>query len=59
MVNAMAKRKGRKPHLTPEQADEAREMYRGPWKVRQIAHYFKVSIAVIQAVLNRTGAYMR
>jgi len=49
--------RGRKPHLTPEQAAEVREMYRGPWKVRQIAHCFGVSTAVIHAVLNRTGAY--
>jgi len=48
---------GRKPHLTSEQANEVREMYSGPWTVRQIAHFFHVSTAVIHAVLNRTGAY--
>lgn len=47
----------RKPHLTPEQAEEAREMYRGPWTVRQIARYLGVSMAVVNAALNRTGAY--
>lgn len=48
---------GRRPHLTSEQAEEVREMYRGPWSVRQIAHFFNVSTAVVHAVLNRTGAY--
>ena len=52
-------KRGRKPHLTVEQADEAREMYAGPWRVRYIARYFGVSTAVINAVLNRTGAYAR
>ena len=32
-------------------------MYRGSWKVRQIARYFKVSTAIIHAVLDRKGAY--
>lgn len=50
---------GRKPALTPQQAGEAREMYAGPWTVRQIARYFDVSTAVIHAALNRTGAYAR
>lgn len=50
-------RKGRKPHLSPEQAEEAREMYRGPWTVKQIARYFNVSVAVVHAAINRTGAY--
>ena len=45
-------RRGRKPHLTIEQADEVRQMYRGPWSVRQIAHVFRVSLAVVHAVLN-------
>jgi hypothetical protein len=49
--------KGRKPKLTPAEANEVREMYRGIWSVRQIAHFFRVSTAVIHAVLNRTGAY--
>lgn len=50
-------RRGRKPHLTQDQAEEVREMYRGPWTPRQIARYFDVSTAVIHAVLNKTGAY--
>ena len=50
-------KKGRRPKLTPEEAEEVRDMYRGPWKASQIARYFKVSTAVIHAVLNRTGAY--
>lgn len=48
---------GRKRHLTDEQAAEAREMYRGPWRVKQIARYFNVSPAVINYALNRKGAY--
>jgi transposase len=48
---------GRRAHLSPEQVAEAREMYRETRKTRQIAAYFKVSPAVINAVLNRTGAY--
>jgi len=50
---------GRKPALAAEQAEEAREMYRGPWTVRQIARYFGVSAAVVRAALDRTGAYAR
>jgi predicted DNA-binding protein YlxM (UPF0122 family) len=52
-------KRGRKPHLTPKQADEVREMYRGPWTIKQIAHYFNVNTSTIHAVLNRTGAYQR
>lgn len=50
---------GRRAHLTEAQAEEAREMYRGPFKVRQIAKYFSTTPAVIHAALNRTGAYAR
>jgi len=53
---------GRKPHLTPEEAQEVRDLYnRGStkWKVSQLARAFQVSMAVIQAALNRTGAYRR
>jgi hypothetical protein len=49
--------RGRKPCLTAAQIAEIRDMYAGPWTVRQIAGFFKVSSAVIHAVLNRTGAY--
>jgi hypothetical protein len=32
-------------------------MYRGPWSVRQIAHFFNVKTPVIHAAINRKGAY--
>lgn len=56
-------RTGRQPHLTPEQAQEARELYSqrgtGPsnWTVSALARSFKVSQAVIHAVLDHKGAY--
>lgn len=54
---SLHKKRGRKPHLTPEQAAEVREMYAGPWRIFQIAHFFKVSRAVIVAAIDKTGAY--
>ncbi|TLX16062.1 hypothetical protein [Rhizobium sp. MHM7A] len=55
----------RKPDLTKEQAKEVRELYaqsrdkNSPayWNTRMLAHSFDVSQAVINAVINRTGAY--
>jgi hypothetical protein len=50
---------GRKPALTPQEAIEVRELYAGPgrWTTGSLARSFGVKIHVIQAVLNRTGAY--
>jgi hypothetical protein len=53
---------GRKPALTPEQAQEIREAYadrhpKAKWSVRLLAKSFGVSHAVVQAALNRRGAY--
>lgn len=55
----------RKPDLTKEQAKEVRELYfqsrdkKSPsyWNVQMLAHSFDVSPAVINAAINRTGAY--
>lgn len=51
---------GRRPALTPAEAAEIRQLYAdraAKWTVRALAHSFHVSTAIIQAVLNRTGAY--
>jgi hypothetical protein len=52
---------GRKPLLTPQEAAEIRELYAGPgrWTVSSLAYVFHVKTYIIQAVLNRTGAYRR
>lgn len=54
--------RGRRPHLTEEEAKEVRELYAnraGKWTVTALAHSFRVTTAVIQAVLNQRGAYRR
>ena len=56
---------GRKPKLSEEQAREVRELYAQSrdkhtpayWDTRSLAKSFGVSQAVINAVINRTGAY--
>lgn len=58
---------GRKPQLTEEQAQEVRELYAQTrvktspsyWDTRSLAKSFGVSQAVINAVINRTGAYAK
>jgi hypothetical protein len=49
----------RRPGLTPSEAKEVRDLYAGPgkWTVASLAHSFHVSMAIINAALNRTGAY--
>lgn len=54
--------KGQKPHLTPAEAQEVRELWSnraGKWKVAALARSFNVSTSVINAALNRTGAYAK
>lgn len=56
---------GRRPKLTPEQAQEVRALYAQSrdkhtpayWDTRSLAKSFGVTQAVINAVINRTGAY--
>jgi hypothetical protein len=51
---------GRKPALTPEQADEVRRFYgdrAAKWTVSALAHSYGVKIWTINAVLERRGAY--
>ena len=53
-------RRGRKPDLSVQEADEVREAYydrQAKWTVTALARCFRVSTGTIQAVLNRTGAY--
>lgn len=53
----------RRPHLTPEEAREVRELYGqarsgpGNWSVAQLARSFGVSAAVIRAAIDQRGAY--
>jgi hypothetical protein len=50
----------RRPLLTPEQAAEIREFYSdraAKWTVTALARSYHVNPWIIQAVLNRTGAY--
>lgn len=52
--------KGCKPHLTPQEAQEVRELWHnraGKWKASSLARCFNVSASVINAALNRSGAY--
>jgi hypothetical protein len=55
-----AKKGGRKPALSPQEAVEVRTLYadRGAkWTAAALARSFRVRTATIQAALNRTGAY--
>jgi hypothetical protein len=51
---------GRKPLLTPQEAIEIRQLYAdrsAKWTVSSLARSFHVKTHIIQAALNRTGAY--
>lgn len=49
----------RKPDLTPEEADEVRDLYAGPgkWTVAGLARSFRVQPSTIRAAIDRKGAY--
>jgi hypothetical protein len=53
---------GRKPDLTPEEAEEIRLVYfdrASKWTVTSLAHSYHVHQQTIRAVLGRQGAYAR
>ena len=53
---------GRRPDLTPEQAEEIRSFYfdrKAKWTAASLARSYRVNITTIYAVLNRSGAYAR
>ena len=53
---------GRKPDLTPEQAEEVRVRYydrAAKWTVTALAHSYRVRTSTIRAAIDRKGAYAR